>query len=73
MYSHTCIYCTWLYFVLWQVAQNEAALQSEVQHYKRMVGDLRREMEQLRMQPPPPPLAPAVDHHEMSRLRGEVG
>jgi chromosome segregation ATPase len=54
------------------VAGNEAALQAEVQQYRRVVQDLRAEMEQLRGQQNVAPPPAATDMQELIRLRGEV-
>ncbi|CAI8017625.1 hypothetical protein GBAR_LOCUS10678 [Geodia barretti] len=54
------------------VAGNEAALQAEVQQYRRVVQDLRGEMEQLRGRQNVATPPPSTDMQELIRLRGEV-
>lgn len=50
------------------VAQNEAALQAEVNHYKMVVQDLNRQMEQFRFQQN----TASAEAQELQRLREEV-
>ena len=56
------------------MAHTEVALQSQVQHYKKISDELRIQLEQLRRQPQPPPPPPVntVDTQEIYRLRDEV-
>ena len=54
-----------------QVARNEAALQSEVEHYRRVVRELTAQLEEVRRQNVALPPA-GTDVHELMRLREEV-